>query len=225
VTPTPSSTLAHWWKFNDGSGTVAADSADSAPGTLSGSAAWRAGVDEQYAVSIGTSSYNGGGAVSFPTNLPTAFTLSFWVNPNGFNNTLAGGGAYNNVLFGGEQYATNGFRSGFGSTGIFSFWTTESGGTLTLNDTSAISTGVWTWFAVTYSGGSASLYRNGNLVATAAGTYIPGTNNLGLDAGVNGVAYYWGSVDDTRIYGAALSASAILSLYQSSVPSPTPTPG
>ena len=209
-------TLTHWWKFNDGSGTVAIDSADSAPGTLTGSASWVAGSDETYAVSVGNSSYNGGGAVAFPTNLPAAFTFSFWVNPSDYNSAIGGYGAYNNVLFAGEQYSTNGFRSGFTSTGVFSFWTTESGGTLTLNDTSAIATGVWNWFAVTYSGGSASLYRNGALVATASGTYIPGTTNMGLDTGTGGVDFYWGNVDDTRIYNSALSASAILALYQQS---------
>ena len=224
-TPTPTATLAHWWKFTDGSGTVAADSADSAPGTLAGSASWVTGVDEQYAISVGTSSYNGGGSVTFPTNLPTAFTFSFWVEPSGYTNALGGGGAYNNVLFGGGQYATNGFRSGFTSAGTFSFWTTESGGTLTLNDTTAISTGVWTWFAVTYLNGSASLYRNGALIATSSGTYIPGATSLGLDADVGGVDYYWGNVDDTRIYNSALSSSAILSVYQSMVPAPTPIPG
>ena len=221
ATATPATTLANWWKFDDGSGAVAADSADSAPGSLSGSASWVAGVDEQYAVSVGTSSF---GAVNFPTTLPTAFTFSFWVRPNGFSNALGGGGADNNVLFGGEKYATSGFRSGFTSAGIFSFWTTESGGTLTLNDTSTIPTGAWTWFAITYSNNSASLYRNGNLVATASGTYIPSTASLGLDTGIGGVDYYWGSVDDARIYSSALSSSAILSLYQSLLPNPTPTP-
>jgi concanavalin A-like lectin/glucanase superfamily protein len=224
-TPAPTPTLAHWWQFDDGAGPVAADSADSAPGALSGSASWVAGVDEQYAVSVGTSSYNGGAAVSFPTTLPTTFTFSFWVDPNGYTNALGGGGPDNNVLFGGDQYLTNGFRSGFTSAGIFGFWTTESGGTLSLSDTTAISAGVWTWFAVTYSNNSASLYRNGNLVATASGTYIPGSTNLGLDAGVGGVDFYWGSVDDTRIYNSALSSSAILTLYQSMIPVPTPTPG
>jgi hypothetical protein len=166
-------------------------------------------------VSVGNNAFDGGGAVSLPTNLPPAFTLAFWVKPNGFGGTIGGGGAYNNVLFGGDQYLTSGFRSGFTSAGVFSFWTTESGGTLTLNDTTAVSTGAWNWFAVTYSGGSAKLYRNGALVASASGTYVAGTTTMGIDTGTGGVDFYWGSVDDTRMYNSALSSAAILALYQS----------
>ena len=101
---------------------------------------------------------------------------------------LGGVSAYNNVVFAGDQYLTNGFRSGFTSTGMFSFG--KSGVTFTLNDTAAVSTGVWNWFGITYLSGSASLYRNGALAATVSGTYIVGTTNMGLDAGTGGVDFY-----------------------------------
>jgi Concanavalin A-like lectin/glucanases superfamily len=68
---------------------------------------------------------------------------------------------------------------------------------------------------VTYSGDSANLYRNGALVASASGTYVAGNTTMGIDTGTGGVDFYWGSVDDTRMYNSALSSAAILALYQS----------
>jgi Concanavalin A-like lectin/glucanases superfamily len=198
---------------------MAADSADGAAGILSGGATWVAGVDEPFAVSVGNSTFtssggsSSGGRVAFPTQLPAAFTLTFWAKANGYGNVIAGTTPDNNVIFGGETYSSNGFRSGFTPSGVFSFWTTESGGTLFLADTSALPVGTWAMYAVTYSSGLGRLYRNGSLVATSSGQYVTGTTNMGLDTDVGGVHFYWGSVDDTRVYNSALSASAIAALY------------
>ena len=68
-----------------------------------------------------------GGSASFPINLPPSFTLYFWSRATAYGSKLDAGGAYNNVILGGEVYLTNGFRAGFTPAGLFSFWTTQSG--------------------------------------------------------------------------------------------------
>jgi hypothetical protein len=211
ATPTPIPSLIDWWQFNETSGTTASDSAGNSPGTLANGASWVTG-EIGNAVGVGNSSFNGGGTVSFPTNLPSTFTLSFWAKANGYGNTLGDGGQNNNVLFGGENYVVNGFRSGFTTSGFFVFWTTQSGGTLTLADTTASPVGTWNQYAVTYQGGSASLYKNCSLVSQATGTYKAGATSMGIDTGIGGVAQFWGSVDDARIYNSVLSFTAIASL-------------
>jgi hypothetical protein len=210
-TPTPIPSLIDWWQFNETSGTTAADSAGNNPGTLANGASWVSGKIGN-AVGVGNSSFNGGGTVSFPTNLPSTFTLGFWAKANGYGNALGDGGQNNNVLFGGENYLVNGFRSGFTTSGIFTFWTTQSGGTLTLADTTTSPVGTWNQYVVTYQGGSAALYKNCSLVSQATGTYNAGATSMGIDTGIGGVGQFWGSVDDARIYNSVLSSTAIASL-------------
>jgi len=217
VTPTPTSTPIAWWQLNSSSGTIAPDSADGSPGILSNGASWvTGGILGGNALSVGDSAFDGnGGSVSFPINLPPSFTLYFWSRATAYGSKLDVSGAYNNVLFGGETYLTNGFRSGFTPAGVFSFWTSQSGGTFTLNDTTAAPAGTWEQYAITYSAGTARLYRNGVLVSSASGTYVPGTSGMGIDSGVGGVDQFYGLLDQVRLYNYALSGAEITALYNS----------
>jgi hypothetical protein len=158
-----------------------------------------------------------GGSVSFPINLPPSFTLYFWSNATAYGTKLDASGAYNNIILGGEVYLTNGFRAGFTPAGLFSFWTGQSGGTLTLSDTTDAPNGTWEQYSVTYSAGIGKLYRNGVLVASGSGTYVPGTTGMGIDSGVGGVGEFYGLVDQVRLYNLALSATAITALYNSDI--------
>ncbi len=224
-TPTPA--LIAWWKLNSSSGITALDSADSSPGTLNNAATWvTGGILDGNAVSVGDSAFDdNGGSVSFPINLPPSFTLYFWSQATAYGSKLDHSGAYNNIILGGEVYLTNGFRAGFTPAGLFSFWTSQSGGTLTLYDTTDAPTGTWEQYAITYSAGVGKLYRNGSLVTSASGTYVPGTTGMGIDSGVGGIHQFYGLVDQVRLYNYALSGSAITALYNSDVgPTPTATP-
>jgi hypothetical protein len=217
ITPTPAGTLIGWWQLNSTSGTTAPDSAGSSPGTLVNGTSWATGgILGGNAVSVGDSAFDGnGGGVTFAINLPSSFTLYFWSKANAYGSKLDASGPYNNLILGGEVYATNGFRAGFTPRGVFSFWTSQSGGTLTLYDTTSAPTGAWQQYAITYSSGTASLYRGGTLVASASGTYVAGTVGMGIDWGVSGIRQFYGLVDQVRLYNYALSASAIAALYNS----------
>lgn len=232
VTPgvTATGALVAWWKLNSSGGSAAADSAGSNTGTLINGASWApGGILGGNAVSVGDSAFNGsGGGVTFPINLPASFTLYFWSKANDYFGSSYTG-PDNNVLFGGETYLTNGFRSGFTAAGVFIFWTSESGGDLTLSDTTAAPAGTWQQYAITYSGGAGSLYRNGTLVSSASGAYVTGTTGMGLASEIGGVRQFYGLVDQVRLYNYPLSPSAITALYNSdlgstSTPTATATP-
>ena len=227
ATPTPTPGLIGWWKLNSSSGITALDSAENSPGTLNTAATWvTGGILGGNAVSVGDSAFDdNGGSVSFPINLPPSFTLYFWSRATAYGSKLDASGAYNNIILGGEVYLTNGFRAGFTPAGLFSFWTTQSGGTLTLNDTTDAATGTWEQYAITYSAGIGTLYRNGSLVNSASGTYAPGTTGMGIATGVGGIDQFYGLVDQVRLYNYVLSGSAITTLYNSDAePTPTASP-
>jgi hypothetical protein len=219
LTSTPTPGPISWWKLNSSSGITAIDSAGSSPGTLNDAATWVAdGIFGGNAVSVGDSAFDdNGGSVSFPISLPPSFTLYFWSNASAYGTKLDARGAYNNIILGGEGYLTDGFRAGFTPAGLFSFWTGQSGGTLTLSDTTDAPSGIWEQYAVTYSAGIGKLYRNGVLVASGSGTYVPGTTGMGIDSGVGGVAQFYGLVDQVRLYNLALSGTAITALYNSDI--------
>jgi len=206
-----------WWKLNSVSGTIAVDSAGSNNGTLNSGASFvTGGILGGYAASLGKSAWNGGGNVRLPVNLPASFTLYFWINPASYNSADPGSGDGNSA-FGGEVYKISGFRTGFRPNGIFEFWTVESGGTIGLNDTASTPTGTWTQFAITFDHNvsTASLYRNGTLIATSSGSYIPSATPMGVDYGVDAVGYFYGLVDQVRLYDHPLSGAAITALYKS----------
>ncbi|WP_170834914.1 LamG-like jellyroll fold domain-containing protein [Terriglobus roseus] len=206
ITPSPTTTTLPeptpiaWWKFDQNSGTSAADSIGGSTGALLNGASWTSGASGN-AIAVGSPYYGGGGAVSLPVSLPPTFTLSFWAKANGYSNAT---NIENNVVLGGGTYQTNGFRAGFNSEGVFTFWTTESGGTLQLSDIQAAPVGTWNQFVISYQNGTAALYRNGTLVSTANGTYVPGATSIGIDTGVGGVNTFWGAVDDLRVFNVAL---------------------
>jgi concanavalin A-like lectin/glucanase superfamily protein/parallel beta helix pectate lyase-like protein len=219
LTSTPTPARISWWKLNSSGGITAIDSAGSSPGTLNHAATWvTGGILGRNAVSVGDRTFdNNGGRVSFPINLPPSFTLYFWSKATAYGAKLDASGAYNNLILGGEVYLTNGFRAGFTPAGLFSFWTSQSGGTLTLSDTTDAPSRTWEQYAITYSAGIGRLYRNGALGASGSGTYVPGTTGMGIDSGVGGVAQFYGLVDQVRLYNFALSGTAITDLYNSDV--------
>jgi len=211
-----SSGLVGWWKFDEGTGTIAYDySGNNATGTLLGTPTWVSGKVGPYAISVGNSSYSQNGYINLGETLPSSsFTLSLWLNPSGIGSQCSTNQC---IVLGGENYNTNGFRAGYpNSSAFFSFWTNQSGGSISLASLSPSSAGNWDFIAVTYANGSASLYRNGILQGSATGTYILGPN-MGIDTGVGGTSWFWGKVDDVRVYNRALSTAEINQIYNAPV--------
>jgi len=213
--PVSTSGLAGYWKFDEGSGTVAADSSGNGNnGTLVNGPTWTTGK-------VGNAlSFNGvSAAVTIPASTQydtSTFTMSFWIKPLSLNS----GGQWNNIVMGREAYTLKGFRFGLASNGAPRFWTTQSGGSITLASTAAAPLNAFAHVVVTYDGSTARMYVNGVQSGTASGTYVPPSGvDLTIDGGIGGTIPSNSVIDDVRWYNRALSASEIQTLYNNgSVP-------
>jgi len=210
--------LVGWWKFDDGSGTSAADSSGNGnTGTLTNGPPWTAGMLNGALTFNGTNQYvNLGGAASLAGG--SAVTVSAWVKSTGSDGEIVarrdlsqGSMSWELLITGGKARFTN--MTSAGSN--FDYQVTSG---------SSISTGVWTHIAGVYtsSDGVLRIYVNG----VADGTTI-GSGTIAAHSGVKTFvgAYsdasslpansFAGTIDDVRVYNRALSASDVMTLYTS----------
>lgn len=142
---------------------------------------------------------------------PSTFTRSFWYNP------IAYGGQMNTV-------SSNNLKMYFNNTSYMTVvFNPVSGTSVTLTDTTIRGANVWTHYALTYDGTTATLYVNGTSVASdSTVVYIgeTGTLNAGglcigdynsTRAGTPSGAYF----DMIHTYNTAYSSSQITAMYNS----------
>jgi fibronectin-binding autotransporter adhesin len=210
-TALPSNAVA--WYRAEGN---AADSAGTNPGTLSGGVTYATGENGQ-----GFSFDGVNGSVNVPMSASlqlTNVTIEFWMKGDPANplTTCCQG------LVGTQMYAMeiNGSGLGFGVS-------TDAGATAPYPAAQAfISTNTWHHVAGTYDGSTISLYVDGALVASTPHSGAISSNGgflsigsedgrVGACNGCTGVAnrYFHGLIDEVTIYGRALSASEIQSIY------------
>lgn len=206
--PIPSGRIGHW-KFDEGSGTTAADSVGGRHGTLAGNATWDAGVYGKAVSLDGTSGTKVILANGDSLNVSTPFTVALWVKPTLLPNdweALIGkysGSASPNYAF---SLWTNG---GNGTTGNLEIWYGSSRQVLVPNFFSINS---WVHIAVTFSGGQMIVYKNGSAVSTTTET-TPGVNSVvtafGGRSDTDTSFRFKGMLDDVQYYNRALSAAEI----------------
>jgi uncharacterized protein len=210
VTPPPANLV--WYRFDETSGTSAADSFGSGrTGTLSASASWTAGR------AGGAVNLNGSnGYVSLPAGIVngvTDATIATWVRLDtvtSWSRVFDLGGGTGSYLFLTPRSS--------GGTARFAITTSGAGGEQQINAPAALPTGVWTHVAVTQAGNLAILYVNGAEVARnasvtlrAGGLGASSQNWLGRSQ-YSGDPYLDGQLDDFRIYARALSATEVAAL-------------
>ncbi len=149
------------------------------------------------------------------TNLDVStFTIDMWIKPL----SLHYGGQYQNIIMGREFYTIpvtsgSGFRYGIATSGQVHFWTTQSGGSLSLNSGDTfLSPGNFYHLIVTYDGTTqtGNMYINGNLAGTATGTYVvPSGRNLVINGGIGGTTGSNSIIDEVRILNRALTEQEI----------------
>jgi len=201
--------LVAWWRFDDGSGTTAADSSGTGnDGTLEGGAQWVAGQIGQ------AIQFNGSNARVVAANIPLnsrSFTVAMWVNPvlytgeqvvfstglTGANNTdmhfRLGGAGSGNVPPGGA-------RMGFYNNDL-----DTAGGLIQDNN----------WYHLTFwydfANQNRKIYIDG--VQKAQGTaapYLGTTGNTIIGAWGSG-QWFRGIIDDVQVYSHALTDAEIQS--------------
>jgi hypothetical protein len=201
--------LVGWWRFDEGSGTVAGDNSGNGNNGAIYGATWVAG---KYGDAL---SFNGiNNSVIVPQNsilsAPARLTVEAWFDPS----TLAPSvqqivgkqvfyNEYRLILTGnaivGQIYdASHEYTVSSASGGVFA------------------QTGVWQHAALTYDGANLRLYVNGILVNTLAVAITINPNTSPLYIGINGGVNFpfSGIIDEVRIYNRALSAAEIQTDFQ-----------
>jgi hypothetical protein len=219
-----STDLVAWWKLDETSGTVAADSSGNGRnGTVTGTASWNGG--DGFTFSGGASS--GGNAVKLPDNLlqgldSVTVDLDVWVDPaltgNWFMFNLGNLATYPNgtgYLFVTGKDASSRFRATIAENGFATEQSASRAG--------GLATGVWKHVTFSITGGSAGapgasrLYEDGVLVAsntnlTTAPSLLGEPNGTTIRNFLGRSAYagdrsFQGKLRDVRIYSRALNAA------------------
>jgi hypothetical protein len=206
----PHAGLVGWWRFDEGTGTIAGDSSGYGNnGTIYG-ATW---VPGKYGTALSFNGLNNyvdvpANSVLFPTN---AITIEFWVNitSTNINATSFMGFVCRNTRTNGLQVIKN-----WGDGRVFF----ETPGVGNLVSTIALTPGVWNQVVcVLVSSSSATIYINGQQQGTNGGWALPTTSMdywFGRAAVGTTNPYLNGSLDEVHIYNRALSVSEVLQDYQ-----------
>lgn len=195
---------AGMWDFEDGSGTVAADSSvHNDPGTLFNGPVWTTGIYGGALMFNGVNTYVtvGKNDAVFPNNV---LTWSVWIYPTAYTG--------NGIIFWDDDWQSGGDRGitlrPDGHIGAGDFFTDVSSGVISLNN----------WHNITYTSGNGSraLYIDGTLDNQWAGL-LPdhtGRSYVSIGSGSDGYAgYFAGKIDSVHIYDDSLLASTIRAQY------------
>ena len=207
----PDANLIGWYKYDQTSGTTAADSSGYGNnGTVINGATWTTGNSGNAVDLDGTNDYSAlpAGVVS---NANTA-TLSAWVNLDTVTNWMrifdfgSGTSTYMNLM------PKN------GSNGKIRFAIRNNGSSEQIIDgQSAVATGGWHHVAVTLNGATGTLYVDGlqvgqNTTMTLKPSDLGATTQNWIGRSQFADPYLDGRVDDFRIYNRAISASEVTSV-------------
>jgi hypothetical protein len=205
--------LRTWYKFDETSGTTAADSAGTNNATLVNGPTFVAGRVGNAVNLDGTNDQ-----VSMPAGIVNGlndFTIAAWVK-------LDTTSAWRRLFDFGTGTTVNMFltpQSG-SSTVRFAITTGGGGAEQQINSTSALPTGVWKHVAVTLSGNVGTLYVDGvqvgqNTNMTLRPSSLGNTTNNWIGRSQYAAdPFLDGQVDEFRIYNRALSAAEVLGLFQ-----------
>ncbi len=206
LTNTTEAELVGWWRFDEGSGTIANDSSGNGNnGTFNGDPQWVVGYF--------------GGALEFdgsddwldcgndPSLDLTTWTITFWLKINENKN-------YNGFIIKGLDVTENYEVLGF-ADGSFHFPIAHTDGSRTYVNTAAgvIVPDEWAHFAYSYDAAQGRrFYKNGDLIFedTESGTPQASTDILAIGNEQPMNRYVNGTMDDIRIYNHLLSESELL---------------
>jgi hypothetical protein len=211
--PNTDPALIGWWKFDEGSGSVAKDSSGHGnDGTINGNAQWVEGWRGSALNFDGTDDYVGTGKSLL--NNAVDYTMCGWVKSR--NSTASRIG-----LFGQNDLIEMGFNNGNAE-----IWGATGGTTSTpwaFNNATE-----WHHIAVVDSGSSVMIYIDGVLANTGGGG-THGTSTYFFNIGGGGIwdatgNWFNGQIDDVRLYSRALKAAEVKSLIPPVVKATKPNP-
>ncbi len=207
-----------YWRFDEASGTSAADaSGNNRTATLVNGASFALGGMTGNAVMLdGVNDYVNLGTLGLSANA----TLSMWMRATATSGDrrllgqLTGGTTQAGAL----AIAPNGAAAG-------SLWVWDGGSWRQLAPGNSIPINTWVHLTVTFAGGTATAYVNGAAVGGQSSAFSFAAANAGL--GGKFLNQYGnpfvGLLDDVRVYSQALTAAEAIELYNTSNPSPDST--
>jgi len=204
-TATTKAELVGWWRFDEGSGTIAHDSSGNGnDGIFNGDPQWVMGYFGGALEFDGVDDWLDCG--SDPSLDLTTWTITFWLKVNENKN-------YNGFIIKGDDAAENYEVLGF-ADGSFHFPIQHTDGSRTYVNTDAgvIVVGEWAHFAYSYDASQGRrMYKNGELIFEDAEDGIPQASTTSLAIGNEQPLsrYTNGAMDDIRIYNHLLSEPEI----------------
>lgn len=145
--------------------------------------------------------------IELTSSAPTVKTVEVWFNPD----VISG----DQVLYGPEANGGDNWLALNGSGQVY-FYGTESADTNNFSMSGgSVSAGNWYQSVATIDGATATIYLNGNQVASSTKSFTIGSWAGGADIGRRGVGgrYYDGKISLVRVYDKVLTAAEIKSNY------------
>jgi autotransporter-associated beta strand protein len=200
-----------YWKFNETSGSTAADSGSGGhTGTLVGSPTWTtSGVIGGALTFNGTSQSVSASSLNLNSN---TVTISAWVYRTANESNTAG------IVFD-RSSSTGASGLSFGTANELRYNWNNASATWNWNSGLVVPTSQWTFVALVITASNATMYMEPlggamqsatNAVANSASTF-DGTSYIGQDT-LNGNRFFGGTLDDVRVYSTSLSATALASI-------------
>ena len=203
------------WTLDETSGTSVADVDGGHTGTKNGGT-WVTGRVAGGLYLNGTSAQTVSVANAADLS-PTSSTLSAWIN----SANLSG---YRMVLAKGTTAGTMAYKLGTYNNQITFGW--ANGSFVDFNTTNAnLQTNTWYHIAGSYDATTKKvrIYLNGTELLNQTATILPLANTQGITLGRNSSGAYWqGTLDDVRIYNAAISPEEIVQIYNDGASQPLP---
>ena len=208
-----SSATALLLRFDEGSGTSAADASGNNPAATLYGASWGAGRFGSAAVFDGTAS--SGTVPDGPAlDLAGPLTLEAWVNVASFATSIQEGMCKANA-----STSSGYIFPRWENFNHLAFYLHIQGSWVILDAGNVVSPGVWTHVAATYDGAAMRIYVNGVEAAEQAQTGAVDVNSnplaLGAQPGIG--EFLNGSLDEARILNRALTADEIATDYNSGI--------
>ncbi len=210
ATFTNTNTLVGYWAMNEGSGTTLVDSSTYGNyGAISGGPSWVTGVKGQALNFNGSSQY--AAVCDTPSvRISSAITLAAWIAPT----TVTTQRIITKAVMG----SSDGYELSLGSLGKVFFRLNEHTNSHRLDAVTTYPTTGTSWMhaAATYDGDSLRLYINGVREGVGKMGVPIGTNTdsvyIGRQKDPANPCWYWGKMDEVRLYNRALSVSEIQAL-------------
>jgi|GEM_PF-2201951 len=213
------------WHFDEGTGSIAYDSAGSNNGTISAPVLWVPGINGS-ALDLEASSNNYMNVIHNTTlNITSNITIEVWVKPESF-------GDWGEIISKrNDQTGYTNYDLRFNATALEFYW--KNGGWQVYTADGACNVGQWYHIIVTKSGTTLPvIYINGSDVPGSCtqsdnscdclNSMLPDSNDLNIGAGIdhpgNLVWFFDGIIDEVSVYDEILTDYEVLKRYNDNKP-------